>query len=112
MDSADTRYAYPWREDFLEGSSFVVGGASSGLGRAVAEQLLTSGARVLLVARKAEALQETARELGEGAFLCAADLATPSGAEAIVEEPPDASAPSVASSSTPAEDRQAPRRWG
>jgi 3-oxoacyl-[acyl-carrier protein] reductase len=86
MDSADTRYAYSWREDFLEGSSFVVGGASSGLGRAVAEQLLASGARVLLVARKADALQETVRELGEGAFVCAADLATPGGAEMIVEE--------------------------
>ena len=82
MDSADTRYAYPWREDFLEGSSFVVGGASSGLGRAVAEQLLASGARVLLVARKAEALQETARQLGEGTFVCAADLATPGATEA------------------------------
>jgi 3-oxoacyl-[acyl-carrier protein] reductase len=77
MDAAQTQYAFPWREDFLEGSSFVVGGASSGLGRAVAEQLLASGARVLLVARKAEALEETARELGQGAFVCAADLTRP-----------------------------------
>jgi 3-oxoacyl-[acyl-carrier protein] reductase len=86
MDTTETRHAFPWREDFLEGSSFVVGGASSGLGRAVAEQLVAAGGRVLLVARNADALEETARELGQGAFVCAADLATPGGAEAIVEE--------------------------
>jgi 3-oxoacyl-[acyl-carrier protein] reductase len=86
MDIAETQNAYPWRKDLLEGLSFVVGGASSGLGRAVAEQLVAVGGRVLLVARNADALEETARELGEGAYACAADLTTSDGAEAIVEE--------------------------
>jgi 3-oxoacyl-[acyl-carrier protein] reductase len=86
MDTPETQNVYPWREDFLEGFSFVVGGASSGLGRAVAEQLVAAGGRVLLIGRSADALEETARELGEGAFGCAADLATSDGAEAVVEE--------------------------
>ena len=51
----------------LENKSFVVGGASSGLGRAVAEQLVAEGARVLLVARSEDAIREVKRELGEQA---------------------------------------------
>jgi 3-oxoacyl-[acyl-carrier protein] reductase len=69
----------------LEGKSFVVGGASSGLGRAVAEQLVAEGARVLLVARNADALQDVARELGEQAQPCPADLSEPSGVDEVAE---------------------------
>ena len=61
----------------LGGKLFVVGGASRGLGRAVAEQLVLEGARVILVARDANALSETVRELGEGAYPLAADLSDP-----------------------------------
>jgi 3-oxoacyl-[acyl-carrier protein] reductase len=64
---------------YLYNKSFVVGGASSGLGRAVAEQLVAEGARVLLVARNAEALQQVARDLGEQAQPCAA----PSGVDKV-----------------------------
>src|ERR671914_930135 len=67
----------------LENKSFVVGGASSGLGRAVAEQLVSEGARVLLVARNADSLQEVARELGERAQQCAADVSHPSGVDKV-----------------------------
>jgi 3-oxoacyl-[acyl-carrier protein] reductase len=67
----------------LDNKSFVVGGASSGLGRAVAEQLVAEGARVLLVARNAEALQEVAGELGEQAQPCAADVSEPSGVDKV-----------------------------
>jgi 3-oxoacyl-[acyl-carrier protein] reductase len=69
----------------LENKAFVVGGASSGLGRAVAEQLVSEGARVLLVARNADALEKAARELGEQAQPCAADLSEPSGVAAVAE---------------------------
>ena len=69
----------------LEAKSFVVGGASSGLGRAVAQQLVAEGARVLLVARNAQPLRDVARELGERADACAADLSAPSGVEEVVE---------------------------
>jgi 3-oxoacyl-[acyl-carrier protein] reductase len=67
----------------LENKSFVVGGASSGLGRAVAEQLVAEGARVLLVARDEVALGELARELGEQAEHCSADVSQPSGLDMV-----------------------------
>src|SRR5687767_1910387 len=67
----------------LENKSFVVGGASSGLGRAVAEQLVAEGARILLVARGEDATQEVARELGEQAELCVADVSHPSGVDKV-----------------------------
>ena len=69
----------------LDAKSFVVGGASGGLGRAVAEQLVAEGARVLLVARSAEPLRDLARELGERADACAADLSDPAGVDGVVE---------------------------
>jgi 3-oxoacyl-[acyl-carrier protein] reductase len=67
----------------LDNKSFVVGGASSGLGRAVAEQLVSEGARVLLVARNADSLQEVARELGEQAHPCPADVSQASGVDKV-----------------------------
>jgi 3-oxoacyl-[acyl-carrier protein] reductase len=67
----------------LDNKSFVVGGASSGLGRAVAEQLASEGARVLLVARNADSLQEVARELGDRAHPHAADVSQPSGVDKV-----------------------------
>jgi 3-oxoacyl-[acyl-carrier protein] reductase len=69
----------------LTGSSFVVGGASSGLGRAVAEHLVAAGARVLLVGRGAPALESTAADLGVRASICVADLATAEGARTVAE---------------------------
>jgi 3-oxoacyl-[acyl-carrier protein] reductase len=65
----------------LEGRTFVVGGGSKGLGRAVAEELVAEGARVLVVSREPGA---AARELGERATPCAADLATGAGVDAVV----------------------------
>ena len=67
----------------LENKAFVVGGASSGLGRAVAEQLVAEGARVLLVARSEDALQEVAQELGEQTQPCAADVSQTSGVDKV-----------------------------
>ena len=67
----------------LENKAFVIGGASSGLGRAVAEQLIAEGARVLLVARNADALQEVVKELGELAHPCPADVSHHSGVDKV-----------------------------
>jgi 3-oxoacyl-[acyl-carrier protein] reductase len=67
----------------LENKTFVVGGASSGLGRAVAEQLIVEGARVLLVARNADALQGVVKELGEQAHPCPADISHRSGVDKV-----------------------------
>jgi 3-oxoacyl-[acyl-carrier protein] reductase len=68
----------------LEGRLFVVGGGSRGLGRAVAEELVREGARVVLTSRDADALARAASELGERATVVAADLAGPTAAERIV----------------------------
>ncbi len=67
----------------LEGKAFVVGGASRGLGLAVARELVEEGARVLLVARHLEALEAAAQELGDAAHPCAADLGDPEDAARI-----------------------------
>ena len=68
----------------LEDKAFVVGGASRGLGLAVARELVAEGARVLLVSRDVEALEQAAQELGDAAALCAADLTDPEDAARIV----------------------------
>jgi 3-oxoacyl-[acyl-carrier protein] reductase len=68
----------------LENRSFVVGGASSGLGKAVAAQLVAEGARILLVARSEDALHEEVQELGERAHSCPADVAQMSGVDKVV----------------------------
>jgi 3-oxoacyl-[acyl-carrier protein] reductase len=63
----------------LSGKAFVVGGASRGIGRAIAAELIAAGARVLLVSRGPDAVAAAARELGDAAFPLAADM----GAEDI-----------------------------
>jgi 3-oxoacyl-[acyl-carrier protein] reductase len=61
---------------------FLVTAASSGLGRATAQQLVDEGARVVLVARRAEVLAEVVDGLGaDRAVPVAADLADPETAE-------------------------------
>ena len=67
----------------IEDKLFVVGGGSRGIGRAVAQQLISEGARVLLVARDADAVERAAQELGEQAYWCAADLSKPSGIDKV-----------------------------
>ncbi len=67
----------------LEGKSFLVGGGSKGLGRAVAGQLVAEGARVLLVSRDANALRTAADELGERASFHLADLSRGVEIEAV-----------------------------
>lgn len=68
----------------LAGKTFVVGGASKGLGKATAACLVAEGARVALVSRDGAALARVAAELGERAIPCPADVADPAAVEAIV----------------------------
>ena len=62
---------------------FIVGGASSGLGRAVALRLLDEGASVIGIARGADALQEMATEYAGRFEYIAADITTPEALEKI-----------------------------
>jgi 3-oxoacyl-[acyl-carrier protein] reductase len=68
----------------LTDKRFVVGGASKGLGRAIATQLVAEGARVLLVSRDEAALGAVAAEFGDrAAGFVATDMADPAGVELV-----------------------------
>ncbi|HET8646366.1 MAG TPA: SDR family NAD(P)-dependent oxidoreductase, partial [Vicinamibacteria bacterium] len=56
----------PFRKDLLAGKTTVITGGGTGLGRAMALRLGGLGARVGLLGRRPEPLQQTAREIEEG----------------------------------------------
>ncbi|MFN8187217.1 MAG: SDR family oxidoreductase [Gaiellales bacterium] len=66
----------------LTGKTFVACGASKGLGRAIASNLVAEGSRVLVVSRDPE---RAAAELGEAAVPLAADLGTTGGVDSVVD---------------------------
>jgi 3-oxoacyl-[acyl-carrier protein] reductase len=68
----------------LSGARAFVGGASGGLGLAVAEALVAEGVRVALVARSADRLEANARRLRGGALAVPADLSAPDGPASAV----------------------------
>jgi 3-oxoacyl-[acyl-carrier protein] reductase len=67
----------------LNGKKFVIGGASKGLGRAVAEELAKEGAQVLLLSRDEKALQEVASGIGGGASYAVIDIGAADAAEKV-----------------------------
>jgi NAD(P)-dependent dehydrogenase (short-subunit alcohol dehydrogenase family) len=64
----------------------IVTGASSGVGRAVAERLAARGARVALWARRADELERLAGELGDTAAAIPCDVSDPDAVERAAEE--------------------------
>jgi 3-oxoacyl-[acyl-carrier protein] reductase len=69
----------------LAGKACIVTGATRGIGLASARMLHDEGARVLLVARDADALAAAAAQLRHGAEVLAADVTDPGDDERIVE---------------------------
>lgn len=61
----------------LEGLAGIVTGASSGLGKGVAENLIASGAKVVLLDINEQNLVETCKGLGENALPAVADVRDP-----------------------------------
>ena len=71
----------------LQGRTAIVTGSSRGIGRAIAELLSAEGARVALVARSADTLDEVAtaiRAIGGAALTIPADVTAPDAGERIV----------------------------
>jgi 3-oxoacyl-[acyl-carrier protein] reductase len=62
---------------------FLVGGAGSGFGKAIAETLLAEQARVIAVARRAETLEPLAQAYPAQVTTLAADLSEPSTLDAL-----------------------------
>jgi short-subunit dehydrogenase len=69
----------------IKGKNIIVTGASSGIGRAAAQLLARQGARVALVARSREALEELSHELA-GSVVIAADLSRAGEASRMIAE--------------------------
>ncbi|MFF5568789.1 SDR family oxidoreductase [Streptomyces sp. NPDC012623] len=68
----------------LKDRVYVVTGASRGLGRAAAGALSADGARVVVSGRDARSIEQTASEIGPGAYGVAADNADPAAARRLI----------------------------
>ena len=74
----------------MRDKTILVTGASSGIGRQVAIRCAARGARLVLTARREEALQETLRSLkGEGHLYIPADLTKSGELEALAAQVPE-----------------------
>jgi NAD(P)-dependent dehydrogenase (short-subunit alcohol dehydrogenase family) len=68
----------------MSGARVLITGASSGVGKAAARAFAGEGARVALLARRAELIEELAGELGDAALPLPTDVSDPSAVAAAV----------------------------
>jgi dehydrogenase/reductase SDR family protein 4 len=69
----------------LKGKVAIVTGASRGIGRAIAETFVREGARVVICGRKADALEQVAREIGPSVLPIACHVGRSDQIQAMVE---------------------------
>ena len=70
----------------LKGKIGIITGAGSGIGRACAIAMAKEGARVALVGRRKDRIEEVAREIGESAVAIAADVSKTKEINRLLEE--------------------------
>ena len=70
----------------LDGETALITGGGSGLGRAIAQSFIQSGAQVILTGRTESSLQVAVRLLGAAATYRVHDIANPNGTDALLEE--------------------------
>ncbi len=70
----------------LKNKTAIVTGAGSGIGRACAIALAREGAKVVLVGRRKERLEETAREIGTSTLVLSADVSRKDEIGRVVEQ--------------------------
>jgi NAD(P)-dependent dehydrogenase (short-subunit alcohol dehydrogenase family) len=75
-----------WWMRSLSEQVVVITGASSGIGRCTAQYLASLGAKVVLTARRAEALEELAREIGANAIAVPGDVTSREDMERVANE--------------------------
>jgi NAD(P)-dependent dehydrogenase (short-subunit alcohol dehydrogenase family) len=68
----------------LQGKIVIVTGAGTGIGRACALAMVREGARLALVGRRLEKLQQLAREIGKSALPIAADVSQKTDIEQVI----------------------------
>ena len=70
----------------LKGKIGIITGAGSGIGRACAIAMAKEGARVALVGRRKDRIEEVAHEIGDLALAIAADVSKPSEITRLIDE--------------------------
>jgi NAD(P)-dependent dehydrogenase (short-subunit alcohol dehydrogenase family) len=70
----------------LKGKIGIITGAGSGIGRACAIAMASEGARVALIGRRKDRIEEVAQEIGDLAFAITADVSKPSEITRLIDE--------------------------
>jgi NAD(P)-dependent dehydrogenase (short-subunit alcohol dehydrogenase family) len=81
-----TDFRSPLAVDANEGTVALVTGGGTGIGRAVARELVRTGARVAICGRREEPLAATRAELGDACLAVQADVREPEDVERLVGE--------------------------